>query len=45
MKIIGVMGNGGSGKTTFTTYFEQKTNVGVIHVDDILGDFFNLIDI
>lgn len=38
MKIIGVMGNGGSGKTTFTTYFEQKTNVGVIHVDDILGE-------
>lgn len=37
MKIIGVMGNTGAGKTTFTNYLEQKDNVGVIHVDDIMG--------
>lgn len=37
MKIVGVMGNTGSGKTTFTSYLEQKDNVGVIHVDDIMG--------
>ena len=38
MKIVGVMGNTGSGKTTFTNYLEQKENVGVIHVDDIMGN-------
>ena len=31
MKLVGVMGNGGSGKTTFTNYLENKENVGVIH--------------
>ena len=36
MKIIGVMGNPGSGKTTFTKYLEEIQNVGVIHVDDLV---------
>lgn len=38
MKLIGVMGNGGSGKTTFTNYLGEKKNVGVIHVDDYVGE-------
>ena len=38
MKLIGVMGNGGSGKTTFTNYLDNKDNVGVIHVDDLVGE-------
>lgn len=36
MKLIGVMGNGGSGKTTFTNHLEKRRNVGVIHVDDLV---------
>ena len=38
MKLIGVMGNSGSGKTTFTEYLETKKSVGVIHVDSITSD-------
>ena len=38
MKLIGVMGNSGSGKTTFTEYLETKPSVGVIHVDAITSD-------
>lgn len=38
MKLIGVMGNSGSGKTTFTEYLETKKSVGVIHVDTITSD-------
>ena len=38
MKLIGVMGNSGSGKTTFTEYLETKPSVGVVHVDLITAD-------
>lgn len=38
MKLIGVMGNSGSGKTTFTDYLASKKSVGVVHVDEIVGD-------
>lgn len=38
MRLIGVMGNSGSGKTTFTEYLETKHSVGVIHVDSITSD-------
>ena len=38
MKLIGVMGNSGSGKTTFTEYLETKSSVGVVHVDLITAD-------
>lgn len=39
MKLIGVTGKPGSGKTTFSEHLEKRENVGVIHVDDILGNF------
>jgi dephospho-CoA kinase len=38
MKLIGVMGNGGSGKTTFSEHLDKRENVGVIHVDDLVGE-------
>lgn len=38
MKLIGVMGNGGSGKTTFTGHLEKRANIGVIHIDDLVGE-------
>lgn len=38
MKIIGIMGNPGSGKTTFSDAMGKKENVGVIHVDDIVAE-------
>lgn len=38
MKLIGVMGNSGSGKTTFTEYLGTKSTVGVIHVDKLTGE-------
>ena len=38
MKLIGVMGNSGSGKTTFTEYLGTKPSVGVIHVDQLTGE-------
>ena len=36
MKLIGVTGKAGSGKTTFSNMLAEKDNIGVIHVDDIL---------
>lgn len=36
MKLIGVTGKSGAGKTTFSNILAQKHNIGVIHVDDIL---------
>lgn len=36
MKLIGVTGKAGSGKTTFSNILAEKTNMGVIHVDDII---------
>lgn len=38
MKLLGVTGNVGSGKTTFTEFLGQKDNIGVIHVDHLVGD-------
>jgi dephospho-CoA kinase len=38
MKLIGIMGNSGSGKTTFTEYLNTKPTVGVIHIDDLTGE-------
>lgn len=32
------MGNGGSGKTTFSNALSTKDSVGIIHVDDLVGD-------
>lgn len=37
MKLIGIMGNAGSGKTTFSNYLDSKDNIGVIHVDELVG--------
>lgn len=37
MKVIGVTGRSGSGKSTFSDYLGKKENVGVIHVDDLVG--------
>ena len=37
MKIIGVTGSSGSGKTTFTNFWKDKEGVGVIHVDDLVS--------
>lgn len=37
MKIIGIIGSSGSGKTTFSNLIGQKRGVGVIHVDDLVG--------
>ena len=39
MKLIGVTGNAGAGKTTFASCMEEKDTVGVIHVDSIIGNF------
>lgn len=39
MKLVGVMGKSGAGKTTFTDFFAQNHNdVGIIHVDDLLSE-------
>lgn len=38
MKLIGIMGKPGSGKTTFSDYLGTKDTVGVIHVDDLVAD-------
>lgn len=38
MKLIGILGSSGSGKTTFTEYLEKKPSVGVVHVDLITAD-------
>ena len=39
MKLIGVTGNAGAGKTTFARCLEEKDTVGIIHVDSIVGEF------
>lgn len=38
MKIVGVMGNSGAGKTTFSNLLGKREDVGVIHVDDFIAD-------
>lgn len=38
MRLIGVTGKSGAGKTTFSNMLAQKDNIGVIHVDDILRE-------
>lgn len=38
MKLIGVTGKAGSGKTTFSDILSQKDDIGVIHIDVILTD-------
>lgn len=38
MKLVGVMGNSGAGKTTFSNFLGESKDVGVIHVDDFIGD-------
>lgn len=37
MKLIGVTGKPGAGKTTFSEIYASKDNVGVIHVDDLVA--------
>jgi len=39
VKLIGVTGKTGAGKTTFSNMLANKEKVGVIHVDDILKEF------
>lgn len=38
MKLIGITGKAGAGKTTISNIIAQNNNVGVIHVDDVLKD-------
>lgn len=38
MKLIGVTGKSGSGKTTFSNMLAEKPNIEVIHIDDILKE-------
>ena len=38
MKLVGITGKAGSGKTTFSDILAQKSGIGVIHIDDILKD-------
>lgn len=38
MKIIGITGKSGTGKTTLSDCFGERPNVGVIHLDDVLND-------
>lgn len=38
MKIIGITGNSGSGKTTFSNALDSKKSVSVIHVDTLVGE-------
>lgn len=35
MRLIGITGKAGSGKTTFSNGLAQKESIGVIHIDDI----------
>lgn len=37
MKIIGITGKSGAGKTEFSKYLSEKDSVGVIHADDLLS--------
>lgn len=38
MKLIGITGKSGAGKTTFSNYLAKDEKIGVIHVDDILKE-------
>ena len=38
MKIIGVTGMSGAGKTTFSNFLSEKENVGVLHLDKVIND-------
>lgn len=38
MKIIGVTGKSGAGKTTFASFLGERKNVGVIHIDNIMNN-------
>ena len=38
MKLIGVTGKSGAGKTTFSNMLSEKSNIGVIHIDEILTE-------
>lgn len=37
MKIIGITGMSGAGKTSLADCFDERLNVGVVHLDDILN--------
>ena len=36
MRLVGITGKAGAGKTTFSNILANKNNIGVIHVDDIV---------
>ena len=36
LKLIGVTGKSGAGKTTFANILAQKNGIGVIHIDEVL---------
>lgn len=38
MELVGITGKSGSGKTTFSNMLAQNSEIGVIHVDNILKD-------
>ena len=38
MKLMGVTGKSGAGKTTFSNIISQNNDVGVIHIDDLLKE-------
>ena len=38
MKIIGITGESGAGKTTFSDYLGKKEGIGVIHVDEVFKE-------
>lgn len=37
MKLVGVTGRSGAGKTTFTDSMAENKNVGIIHIDDLVA--------
>lgn len=39
MKLIGITGKSGAGKTTFSNLLGKHHDVGVIHVDDLMDEF------
>lgn len=38
MRLIGITGKAGSGKTTFSNILAENENIGVIHIDDLLRE-------
>lgn len=38
MRLVGVTGKSGSGKTTFSDILAQNENIGVIHIDELLKE-------